>query len=121
MAATRSRKIKLAALAEVLGRAGAGEVGPAAAFLAGQLRQGRVGVGWASISAVAVEPALSPTLTVTDLDHTVTQLAGLAGAGSGAARTAALAGCSGGPPRRKPTSCAGCSWATSARAPWRRW
>src|SRR5688500_10470150 len=39
VAATRSRKAKLAALAEVLGRAGAGEVGPAAAFLAGQMRQ----------------------------------------------------------------------------------
>lgn len=93
VAATRSRKVKLAALAEVLSRAGAGEVGPAAAFLAGQLRQGRVGVGWASISAVATEPAPSPTLTVTDLDRTVDELAALvgAGAGSGAARTAALA------------------------------
>ena len=91
VAATRSRKTKLAALAEVLGRAGAGEVGPAAAFLAGQLRQGRVGVGWALISAVSVDPAPSPTLTVTDLDRTVSELAGLAGAGSGAARTALLA------------------------------
>ena len=90
VAATRSRKIKLAALAEVLGRAGAGEVGPAAAFLAGQLRQGRVGVGWALISAVSVDSAPSPTLTVTDVDRTVAELAGLAGAGSGAARTAAL-------------------------------
>jgi DNA ligase-1 len=93
VAATRSRKVKLAALAEVLARAGAGEVGPAAAFLAGQLRQGRVGVGWASISAVSTEPASSPTLTVTDLDRTVDELAALvgAGAGSNAARTAALA------------------------------
>ena len=91
VAATRSRKVKLAALADVLGRAGAGEVGPAAAFLAGQLRQGRVGVGWALVSAVSVEPAPSPTLTVTELDETVARLAGLAGPGSATARTAALA------------------------------
>src|SRR5687768_18124164 len=70
VAATRSRKIKLAALAEALGRAGAGEVGPAAAFLAGQLRQGRVGVGWASITAVAVDPAPPPTPTATHLHPT---------------------------------------------------
>jgi len=50
--ATRSRKLKLAALAEVLSRVGPDEAGSAAAFLAGQLRQGRVGVGWAMISAV---------------------------------------------------------------------
>jgi DNA ligase-1 len=91
VAATRSRKIKLAALAEALSGARAGEVGPAAGFLAGRLRQGRVGVGWASISAVAVDPAPSPTLTVKDVDRTVTELADLAGAGSSAARTAALA------------------------------
>ena len=92
VAATRSRKAKLAALADVLGRAGAGEVGPAAAFLAGQLRQGRVGVGWALLSAVSVEPAPSPTLTATDLDRTVADLAGLAGPGSATARAAALTG-----------------------------
>ncbi len=90
VAATRSRNVKLAALAEVLGRAGAAEVGPAAAFLAGQLRQGRVGVGWASISAVDVPPAGVPSLTVADVDRAVATLAGLAGPGSAGARTAAL-------------------------------
>ncbi|MGH9265432.1 MAG: ATP-dependent DNA ligase, partial [Acidimicrobiales bacterium] len=90
--ATRSRKVKVAALAEVLGRAGPDEVGPAAAFLSGQLRQGRVGVGWALISAVASAPALSPTLTVTELDQAVDRLAGLAGPGSIGARSAVLAG-----------------------------
>jgi DNA ligase-1 len=91
VASTRSRKAKLAALAEVLGRVEPGEAGPAAAFLAGQLRQGRIGVGWASVAGVAANPALSPTLTVTDLDVTVTQLAGLTGPGSVGARTAVLA------------------------------
>src|SRR4051794_17393942 len=92
VAATRSRKVKLAALAEVLGRAGVDEVGPAAMFLSGQLRQGRVGVGWASISAVDVAPAAAPSLTVTDVDRAVAALAVLAGPGSAGARTAALQG-----------------------------
>ncbi|HEX2119991.1 MAG TPA: ATP-dependent DNA ligase, partial [Acidimicrobiales bacterium] len=56
------------------------------------LRQGRVGVGWALISAVESAPALSPTLTVTDLDDAVARLAGLAGPGSIGARSAVLAG-----------------------------
>ncbi len=88
--ATRSRKVKRAALAEVLGRAGAGEVGPAAAFLAGQLRQGRVGVGWASITAVDEVPAAVPSLTVADVDRAVAALAVLAGPGSAGARSGAL-------------------------------
>ncbi|HEV2759261.1 MAG TPA: ATP-dependent DNA ligase [Acidimicrobiales bacterium] len=90
--ATRSRTLKLAALADVLGRVGADEAGPAAAFLAGQLRQGRVGVGWALISGIDVDPAPSPTLTVADVDQTVTTLAGLAGPGSAGSRAAALHG-----------------------------
>jgi len=89
--ATRSRKLKLAALAEVMSRAGADEVGPAAAFLAGKLRQGRVGVGWALLAAIDVEPASSPGLTVLDVDRVATVLAGLAGPGSAAVRTAVLA------------------------------
>jgi len=88
--ATRSRKVKLSVLAEVLGRAGAEEAGPAAAFLAGQLRQGRVGVGWASLAAIRPGPASSPALTVTDVDRAVTVLAGLGGPGSAASRTATL-------------------------------
>ena len=90
--ATRSRKLKLAALADVLGRVGPDEAGPAAAFLAGQLRQGRVGVGWALISAVDVDPARSPTLTVADVDEAVAALAGLAGPGSTTTRSAVLSG-----------------------------
>jgi len=88
--ATRSRLAKVAALAEVLARAGPEEVGPAAAFLAGQPRQGKVGVGWSVLSAVDVPPAAEPTLEVADLDHAWDELAALGGPGSAAARQAAL-------------------------------
>ncbi len=90
VAATRSRKVKVTGLAEALARADHEEVGPAAAFLAGQLRQGRVGVGWGLLSAVEVGAAPSPSLTVSDVDRVVTELAGLAGPGSGNARSATL-------------------------------
>jgi len=96
--ATRSRRLKVAALAEILGRADAEEIGPAATILAGQLRQGRVGVGWALLSGIEGSPALraaavpAPPLTVSDVDDLVTALGGMAGPGSSAARSTALAG-----------------------------
>lgn len=88
--ATRARKVKVAALADLLGRAGPDDAGPAAAFLAGQLRQGRVGVGWAVLSAIDVAPASFPALTVADVDRAVAALAGLAGPGSATARSVLL-------------------------------
>ena len=88
--ATRSRKVKVAALADALAQAGPAEIGTAAAMLAGQLRQGRVGVGWALLSAIQVPPAASPTLTVSDVDRLIGELAVMAGPGSAGARTAAL-------------------------------
>ena len=88
--ATRSRKVKVAALAEAFRRAGPDEVGPAAAFLSGQLRQGRVGVGWGLLSAVEVAPATEPTITVADLDRAAAALSVLVGAGSSTARVGLL-------------------------------
>jgi DNA ligase-1 len=88
--ATRSRKAKVAALADALRRAGPDEVAPAAAFLAGQLRQGRVGVGWGLLSAVDVVAAAEPGLTVAEVDRVVASLAALVGAGTGS--TTARAG-----------------------------
>src|SRR5947209_9105402 len=91
--ATRSRKVKGAALAEVLGRAGADDVGPVAAFLSGQLRQGRVGVGWATLASVGVDEAAAPvpSITVAEVDAAVATLAVTAGSGSNATRLAVLA------------------------------
>ncbi|MDQ6725804.1 MAG: ATP-dependent DNA ligase [Actinomycetota bacterium] len=93
--ATRSRKLKVAALAEALGRAGPEEIGAAAAMLAGQLHQGRVGVGWALIAGVGSPtdrtPTSAPTLTVADVDDLVTALGAMVGLGSTVARSAALA------------------------------
>ena len=88
--ATRSRKTKVAALAAALRSAGPDEIGAAAAFLSGRLRQGRVGVGWAQVAAVGGGEAGEPTITVGDVDRAVTDLAVITGPGSTAARAGVL-------------------------------
>jgi len=93
VAATRSRSAKISALAELFTRLGPEEVEAAVAMVAGEPRQGKIGVGWAALMAVDVAPAELSTLTVGDLDAAITALSGLigAGAGSAATRNAALA------------------------------
>ncbi|GAA4560154.1 ATP-dependent DNA ligase [Pseudonocardia xishanensis] len=80
--ATRSRKAKSAALAALLRRADALEVGPATAWLSGEPRQGRIGVGWRTLSGALPEPAAGPSLSVSQVDSLLTALARTSGAGS---------------------------------------
>jgi len=54
--ATRSRKAKTQALAELLRRLGPDDVSPAVAWLAGEPRQGRIGTGWRTLTALEVAP-----------------------------------------------------------------
>ena len=88
--ATASRSAKVSAIAGLLGRLAPAEVGAVVGLLSGEPVQGRIGVGWASLAAVDPAPAAEPSLTVGDLDRALTLLAGLSGAGSGAARAALL-------------------------------
>jgi DNA ligase-1 len=89
--ATPSRLAKAEALADLLRRVQPAQVPAVVGFLVGEPRQGRVGVGWRSVAAAACRPADEPSLTVADVDHALTALAGLAGPGSGTARTTLLA------------------------------
>lgn len=90
VASTSSRLAKVAALAEVLRRLDADEIGPAIGYLTASPRQGRLGVGWRSLSNLAVTHADEPTLTVGDVDAALDRLAGADGPGSVATRAAAL-------------------------------
>jgi DNA ligase-1 len=90
VAATRSRLAKVDALADLLARLSPEEITPAVGMLVGRPRQGRVGVGWRGLGAAMGEPATEATLTIGDLDALLDRLPTLAGAGSAAARTAAL-------------------------------
>jgi DNA ligase-1 len=92
VAATSSRSAKVAALAALLAEVPGEEVEAVVAALAGQPRQGKVGVGWATLTAVgdAAVPARQPSLTVTQLDLVVSALQAVGGTGSGATRARLL-------------------------------
>ncbi|WP_205472518.1 ATP-dependent DNA ligase [Nocardioides sp. SYSU D00038] len=89
VAATRSRKAKVAALAACLTAAPAAEVPVVTSYLAGALLQRRTGLGWRSLADLP-SPAAEPTLEVLEVDAAFAALAALSGAGSQAARSAAV-------------------------------
>jgi DNA ligase 1 len=79
----RTRKVEL--IARVLRDAAPDEVLPTIAFLAGELRQRRTGVGWASLRELP-PPADVATLTVRDVDAAFEAIARVSGPGSVAER-----------------------------------
>lgn len=83
VAATRSRKAKTATLATLLARLEPDEIRPTTAWLAGEMLQGRTGIGWRTLQSVSPTPAATSTLTVGDVDATLDRLAALAGSGTG--------------------------------------
>jgi DNA ligase-1 len=90
VASTRARSTKIAALAELLGRLAPDEIEAAVGFLTGQARQGRVGVGWATVFRLDVTPAVEPTLGIVDVDRAIDQILVTTGSGSAAGRDAIL-------------------------------
>ncbi len=90
VAATRSRSAKVAILAELLSNVDATEVEMCVGFLAGTPRQGRVGVGYATVYGIEVPAAEEPTLTVGDLDHCIDAIAADSGEGSATRRRQVL-------------------------------
>ncbi len=86
VAATRARSAKVLSLARLLQRLAPEEVEPAVSFLAGHPRQGKIGIGWATLGAVNAPAAPAPTIEVLELDAAVSTLEGLAGPGSATAR-----------------------------------
>ena len=77
VAATSSRTAKAEALAGLLQRAGAGEAAVVARLVAGYPRQGRVGVGWATVAQMASEPgAERPVPPDAEQDPAMTEPAG---------------------------------------------
>jgi DNA ligase-1 len=91
VAETRSRSEKIAALAGFLRSLGAEEIEIAVAFLSGQLRQGRIGLGPAAIEgARSGGSASSPGLTLPEVDATFERIAGTTGAGGAAGRVRLL-------------------------------
>ncbi len=99
VAATSKRTEKVSLLADLFARiaadpeagAGAGaELPVAVGLLAGEPRQGRIGVGWATISGVNLAAAQEPSVSIRELDATLSRLAATAGPGSVGARAVEL-------------------------------
>jgi DNA ligase-1 len=97
VAATPARSAKIAALADLIRRLDPDEVEAAVGFLVGEPRQGRIGVGWASVRRAsgtmrAGLAAGEPSITISEVDRALAELAGTAGAGSLGLRAALLEG-----------------------------
>jgi DNA ligase-1 len=89
--ATAARGAKIELLAGLLRRCPPRSVDVVVGMLAGAPRQGKIGIGYASLRAArAVPPAAAPTLTLADLDATLDRLIEVRGTGAGAARAAVL-------------------------------
>ncbi len=80
------RSVKVAAFVAVLARLEPAEVGAAVAFLTGTTRSGRIGVGWATLAEVRPPAADAPSLTVSDVDRAMEEIAAMQGAGVVSAR-----------------------------------
>ena len=90
VAATRARSRKIEAFAELFRRLELLELGVTVGLLTGEPRQGKIGVGWATVSKLEVPPADEPSLEVLDIDTALSALAIIGGPGSQAQRNATL-------------------------------
>ena len=86
VASTSARSQKVALLAALLATLDSGEVEVAVGFLRGEPRQGRVGIGWASVYPLDPTPAAEPSLEILDIDRTIDEVRELTGSGSQGAR-----------------------------------
>ena len=91
IAETSKRTAKIEALAEVLREARGEEIEMAVAWLSGSTRQGRRGIGWATLRDAEAAPAEQATLELAAVDAALDALAQVKGAGAERERRARLA------------------------------
>ena len=89
VAATRSRKAKVTAMAATLAAASSEELPLVTSWLGGALLQRRTGLGWRGLQTLP-EPATTSSLTVAEVHAAFDHLAALTGSGSQQARAAAV-------------------------------
>jgi ATP-dependent DNA ligase I len=88
--ATSARLAKIAAIANALRSADAGEAAIVVAWLSGELPQRQIGIGYAALRT-APPPAAAASLTVLGVDDTLTRIKSVAGKGAVAERKRLLA------------------------------
>ena len=82
VAATTKRLEKIDLLAALLRQLHADEVEIAVPYLAGQTRQGRIGIGYAALRDARTSPAAIPSLEITEADRILESISAATGAGS---------------------------------------
>ena len=82
VAETPKRLEKIDAIAQLLGQARGEEIEIAVAFLSGQLRQGRIGAGYAAIREAVGPPAETASLELLEVDRAFAEISATCGAGS---------------------------------------
>jgi DNA ligase-1 len=91
--ATSGRLAKIRELASFLRALAPEEIETGAHYLSGEIQQGRIGIGYATLRAAAANsPADVGSLCLVEVDRFLTDLAAIRGAGSTAGRAAALGG-----------------------------
>jgi DNA ligase-1 len=91
VAATSARVAKVRELATLLTALEPDEIAIAALYLAGEIPQGRIGIGYSALQAgAAVAPATRATLSIADLDGRLAALEAARGAGSAGRRAQRL-------------------------------
>jgi DNA ligase-1 len=101
IAAVPLRTIKVALIADLLREAAPDEIEIVTAYLSGHLRQGRIGLGWASFEAASSAPPdphgdlfaveLNALLTIVEVDAVFERVSKMSGQRSATARTRVLA------------------------------
>jgi DNA ligase-1 len=87
VSATTARSKKTELLAGLLARLSPVEARAAVSYLSGRPLQSPLGVGYATVGAVHVEPAPSPGLEIVDVDRTLETVSALSGPGSNAIKS----------------------------------
>ena len=90
IASNSSRTMKVSILADLLKSLEPEEILPTVGFLSGVPRQGKIGVGWASISSVQSTSAEEPSLSISDLDELLSRVQSTIGTGSVGERNSML-------------------------------
>jgi DNA ligase 1 len=91
VAGTSSRLAKTRLIAECLRRLDADEVSIALPYLSGELRQGKLALGYATLQSCLGAPASAPTLTLQGVDSLFESLKKIKGKGAAGQRAALLA------------------------------
>ena len=90
VAATPSRLEKIKVIADCLRALEPGEVGIALPYLSGELRQGKLTLGYASLQSARANAAAVPVLSLSEVDEAFENLKCVKGKGAAAARQARL-------------------------------